>query len=580
MAIQGEIDSIIYSPTNAGWLISGWLPVAPQLASGLPMENVSADLLGRFAFPDNPVTLGFHRRSDLSGKGVGVVCLIKGGPELAEDMAQIRIRFGGTNFCMDRAPGRVQLPEPEMIRHCRALLKESFAGHVTGLASTLRADAYTGVNTLEALPDYIRVGIDNLIVLRPDGAIVLGWMLAWPGTVVSMAVCSEAGISLIQPSKTVATERLDVLEAGRDKGFEDPRCGFIAYVEGKIQAGGRAWLKIETAEGHVGYATIPDRRLRGMRAIQKILELTDVHADDVRRAFDNVIGPACRLLNAERLGIPVSTSRVRFGAERQGTRGTIVIPLYRRLDYLEHQIATFASAAAVWPLWDILYVLDDPPQRQAALALAESVYVRFEIPFTLIIMGENRGFASACNVGLAAAQGDYVCFLNSDVLPITEDFADHLANRLESVPHLGIIGGLLLFEDGSVQHEGMQMRPVRSQGGLSYPIHTRKGLRPRVADLELCEMITGACMVLRRDLADRLKGFDEGFIIGDFEDADLCTRIRAEGLSVAVDHTVKLFHLERQSQASPDQRWRSNITTYNAWRFEQHDLYHVPVRAN
>ena len=570
MATQGQIDSVGYSPTNAGWLISGWLPVASQLASGLPTENVSADLFGRSAISDAPVKLVFYRRSDMSDRGVGVVCLISGGAELAEAMAQITVRFGRTNFRMDRASGGVQLPEPEMIRHCRALLHEGFAGNLTALTAALRGDAYAGVSTVEALPDYVRIGIDDLITLRPEGVIVLGWMLAWPGTVSSMAVCSEAGTSQIRPTRTIATERSDVLDAGgRDKGFEDPRCGFMAYVDGKVQAGRPAWLKVETVDGQVAYTPIPDRRLRGMRAIRRILEATDVHSDNLRRAFDTVVGPACRSLNAELLDAAVSTTRVRFGTECPGTRGTIVIPLYNRLDYLEHQLATLACSATARSQWDILYVLDDPPRRQTALTLAESAHARFGIPFTLVILGENRGFASACNIGLKAAEGEYVCFLNSDVLPITADFADRLADRLESVPRLGIIGGLLLFEDGSVQHEGMQMRVVKSQGELGYPTHTRKGLRPRQADLEICEMITGACMVLRRDLADRLGGFDEGFIIGDFEDADLCTRIREEGLSVAVDHTVRLFHLERQSQADPDQHWRRNMTTYNAWRYEQ-----------
>ena len=509
----------------------------------------------------------------MSDKGVGVLCLIQGGAEMADAMSAVTVRFGRTVFRMERAPGGVQLSEIEMIGHCRALLRESLAGHEAGLAAVFRADPFAGVSTVEALPDYMRVGIDELIVLRPEGAVVIGWMLAWPGSIASMALCSEAGIRQIKPSRTIAFERPDVLEAGgRDKGFDDTRCGFVAYVDGDVQAGGPAWLRIETIDGRVAYATIPDRRLRGIRAIKRILGPLDVPTGDIRRVFDDVLGPACRLLNAEWIASPVSTTIIRFGPEVPGARGTIVIPLYFRLDYLEHQIAILASQPATRPLWDICYILDDPPRRQAAVTLAQSVYARFGIGFSLIIMNENRGFASACNIGLAGSKGEYVCFLNSDVFPVTADFADRLADRLETVPGLAIAAGLLLFEDGSVQHEGMQMQAVASQDGLAYPIHTRKGRRPRVAGLELCESVTGACMTIRRDLAVQVGGFDEGFIIGDFEDADLCARVRAAGYTVAVDHSVQLFHLERQSQAGPEQRWRRNMTTYNAWRFEhRHD---------
>ena len=319
VATQGQIDTIGFSPSNGGWLISGWLPLSPQLASGLPSDRVLADLAGMSVFADMSATLVFYRRTDTAGRGVGVVSLIKGRAELAEAMAQITIRFGRTNFKMERAPGAVQLPEPDMIRHCRILLKEGFAGNTAGLTAVLRADAYAGVSTLEALPDYVRVGIDELIVLHPEGAVILGWMLAWPGTVVSLAVCSEAGTALVQQSRMIATERVDVLEAGgRDKGFEDSRCGFVAFVEGRLPAGGPAWLRVEGEDGRVGYATIPDRRLRGMRAMQRILDATEVHTDDMRRALDTVVGPACRLLNAERLAYDVATVSLRFGPGASG----------------------------------------------------------------------------------------------------------------------------------------------------------------------------------------------------------------------------------------------------------------------
>jgi GT2 family glycosyltransferase len=81
-------------------------------------------------------------------------------------------------------------------------------------------------------------------------------------------------------------------------------------------------------------------------------------------------------------------------------------------------------------------------------------------------------------------------------------------------------------------------------------------------------MITGACMTMRRELADKLGGFDEGYVVGDLEDCDLCARVRMIGLTCAVDHDVQLYHLERRSQARPDQAWRRNLTLYNAWRHE------------
>jgi GT2 family glycosyltransferase len=94
----------------------------------------------------------------------------------------------------------------------------------------------------------------------------------------------------------------------------------------------------------------------------------------------------------------------------------------------------------------------------------------------------------------------------------------------------------------------------------------RKGWRPVPEQkLLLNEMITGACMVMRRSLAQELGGFDEAYMIGDFEDCDLCWKIKERKLKCAVDHEVQLYHLERKSQVGPGQRWRMNLTLYNAW---------------
>jgi GT2 family glycosyltransferase len=64
-------------------------------------------------------------------------------------------------------------------------------------------------------------------------------------------------------------------------------------------------------------------------------------------------------------------------------------------------------------------------------------------------------------------------------------------------------------------------------------------------------------------------GFDEVYVIGDFEDSDLCLRLRALGFGCAVDPEVQLYHLERKSQVSSAAMWRQNLTIYNAWQHQR-----------
>ena len=82
--------------------------------------------------------------------------------------------------------------------------------------------------------------------------------------------------------------------------------------------------------------------------------------------------------------------------------------------------------------------------------------------------------------------------------------------------------------------------------------------------------VTGACMALRRSDYDQVGGWDTGFLIGDFEDSDLCLKLRQAGLSSAYLPSVELTHLERQSfRLLGEGDYRTKVVIYNALRHQQ-----------
>jgi GT2 family glycosyltransferase len=243
----------------------------------------------------------------------------------------------------------------------------------------------------------------------------------------------------------------------------------------------------------------------------------------------------------------------------------LIVPLYGRIDFLEYQMAIFSRQPRS-PLLEILYVLDDPSKQRELEVLSQSIYERFQIPFRLLLLQENVGFAPANNVGLQAAKGEFICFMNSDVFPITPDWVDCLISGLERNPDIAIIGARLLFEDGSIQHEGCHYIPLIEFGNWQFIDHVNKARRPiQSGDIQRHAAVTGACMMMRRSHAEKMGGFDEAFIVGDFEDSDLCLKTRDEGMASAVHTDVEMYHLERKSQVSPAENWRLILTLYNAW---------------
>jgi len=85
------------------------------------------------------------------------------------------------------------------------------------------------------------------------------------------------------------------------------------------------------------------------------------------------------------------------------------------------------------------------------------------------------------------------------------------------------------------------------------------------------EAVTGACLVISRPLYLELGGLCEEFVLGDFEDSELCMRVRHAKKRVFYAPSEELYHLERQSQSLlPDgDTWRWQLTIYNAWLQDQ-----------
>lgn len=443
-----------------------------------------------------------------------------------------------------------------------------------GQAEPETPSSMPGIATRSAFPSASAAGtveldIDSTIRCPPDAILINGWMLAPPGLAVALTLLCGDQVIAIEPARRLATARDDILDGYRARGYNDPMCGFIAFVPGDFVPGEPMFLEARLPDGTTAMRKIPAPALHGLPAIRALLDGFDLRYDALAIAMDHVVAPAMARLGAAFNAQPLPRDVILFGAPPASPGLTLIIPLHGRLDFMEYQLALFSRGAEAHN-HDIIYVLDDPPKRRAAEVLAASCLARFGVAFRLVVLGRNAGYAAANNVGLALAHGRHVALVNSDIFPTAADDFDRLAARLDADPGLGAVGPLLLFEDGAVQHQGMAFARLPEYAGLHFPLHPRKGLLPP-ADHGLHEVaaITGACMVLPRDLLQSMNGLDEVFLIGDFEDADLCLRLAAAGRRVAVDHGVRMHHLERQSQAGAEQRWRMNLTLSNAWTHEQ-----------
>ena len=142
--------------------------------------------------------------------------------------------------------------------------------------------------------------------------------------------------------------------------------------------------------------------------------------------------------------------------------------------------------------------------------------------------------------------------MNSDVYWTSFAPIEYAVRLLKEDPRIGIVGFTLHYEDGSLQHAGMRVKIAPESDGMLMTLHEGKGLPAgryaRETTYREVDAVTGALMVVRRqDFGKEV--FDEDYVSGDYEDADLCLQLRARGKRVVLVECDGLYHLERQSIA-------------------------------
>ncbi|WP_262270808.1 glycosyltransferase [Microvirga yunnanensis] len=254
----------------------------------------------------------------------------------------------------------------------------------------------------------------------------------------------------------------------------------------------------------------------------------------------------------------------RIGVSHQRPKASMIIPLYRNLEFLRFQIAAFASDQWIRAHAELVYVLDSPEQAQEVEHLLGGLHLIYGLPLVLVIMERNGGYARANNVGVSVAQGEVLALVNSDIIPVSPGWLEAMASRLNGRRRIGAVGPKLLFEDGSIQHAGMYF----SQDHRGYWLnqHFHKGM-PRdyapACEERVVPAVTGACLVTTRALFESVGGFTEDYVVGDYEDSDLCLKITMTERKIAYVPDIELYHLERKSMSLNAEYMRGIAWQYN-----------------
>lgn len=165
----------------------------------------------------------------------------------------------------------------------------------------------------------------------------------------------------------------------------------------------------------------------------------------------------------------------------------------------------------------------------------------------ILVRNQPFNYSALNNLAAAQAKGSLLLFLNNDIELLTDGGLEMLSACCQR-PGAGAAGARLLYPDGRIQHAGVIVGMLGTAGhAFSHLGREEPGYMNRAVLRQELSAVTGACLMVRREVFQRIGGFDEELAV-DFNDVDLCLRIRRAGYRILYESGMEAIHHESLSR--------------------------------
>jgi N-acetylglucosaminyl-diphospho-decaprenol L-rhamnosyltransferase len=174
-----------------------------------------------------------------------------------------------------------------------------------------------------------------------------------------------------------------------------------------------------------------------------------------------------------------------------------------------------------------------------------------DLPAELVALDENGGFAHGCNEGWRRGGAPYVLFLNPDARIEPAGLA-RLVEVLEGNERAGLVAPRLVNDHGGLEYSQRRFPRLRSTYSRALFLHRLFPMSSwsdevvrnpeRYEEPGSTEWVAGACVLVGRDVLERIDGWDESFFLY-CEDIDLCKRIQTAGFEVRYEPSAVAVHM-------------------------------------
>jgi GT2 family glycosyltransferase/SAM-dependent methyltransferase len=217
---------------------------------------------------------------------------------------------------------------------------------------------------------------------------------------------------------------------------------------------------------------------------------------------------------------------------------SIIIPVHNQWEYTYHCLQSVLKNTDQAISYEII-VADDRSTDQTSEMLEKVKGIR-----TIVNQG-SPGFLRNCNNAAKDAKGQYIVFLNNDTT-VTEGWLRGLVETAAIDPRVGLVGAKLIFPDGTIQEAGGIIWNDKEHTAWNHGRNDDPG-KYEYNYLKEADYCSAACILIRKEIFDRLKGFDERYAFAYYEDADLAFSMRKMGFKVVFQPRCRVIHFEGAS---------------------------------
>ena len=161
-------------------------------------------------------------------------------------------------------------------------------------------------------------------------------------------------------------------------------------------------------------------------------------------------------------------------------------------------------------------------------------------------------YSAMNNEAAREAEGDLLLFLNNDTEVISPEWMEEMAS-LAVQKRIGAVGSQLYYKNRTVQHAGVIIGPSRENVAVhAFQFENRgdPGYMLKRIYVRDTSAVTGACMMIRKELFTEYGGFDENNFAIAYNDVDFCLRLMKAGYNNVITPWAELYHYESASRGS------------------------------